>query len=130
VRNTAGTSKAGITGGGTGWLLYHGGDIANRVPYKQHGSGINVTILQGNTSQGGTIDLTPYGFSVSPIISLTIRQFNISTIRRRVAVNIEDVSATSLSFRAIQTSNEVMDFDSVYTVHWMATQFTPTTAAG
>lgn len=131
VRNTSGTSKAGILGGGSGWLLYHGGDITNRVPFKMHGGGVAITMPSGATSIGGSIDISSFGYTVSPIVQLTVKQSETDTIKRRVTVNISNTpTTTAIAFRVIQTSNEPMTSDESYTVHWMAIMFTPTTAAG
>lgn len=129
--NETSTSQAGFLGGASGWQLYHGGATTNRVPLRIHGGSVNVTMTNGSTSVGGSIDISSYGFGFPPIITLTVKQnADTDTVRRRVAVNISGSSTSEIDFRVVQTSNEVMSQDTVYAVHWIAYQFTPTTAAG
>jgi hypothetical protein len=111
--------------------MYNGSQTAGLLPFRIH-AGVDVlTMLDGATSQQGTVDLTPYGFTVAPIITATAGQGDINTIKRRVAVNIiYPPTATSFSYRVIQTSNEPIVVDTTYRVYWIAMQATPGVAQG
>jgi hypothetical protein len=131
VRNSLSSQVAGILGETGTYQLYHGGATSNLVPFKVHGGTVNVTMLNGATSQSGTIDLSSYGFTVAPLMTLTVRQDNVSTLQRRVGVNMEGApSSGSCTFRVVQTSNELMPSNTAYVVHWIAWQLLPSSAAG
>lgn len=124
------TRRAGVTSGATGYQLYHGGAQSNLVPFKIHCGQVNVTIVSGATSQGGTVDLTPYNFTQTPIVSVTAKQNTSDTSNRRVAANIESLDSGTLGFRIIQTAATGVSTDVVYAVQWIAIQATPSSGAG
>lgn len=131
IRNSLNTEVAGVSGETTNFQLFHGGNTNNRVPFRVHGGTATVVMLTGATSWSGSIDLSSYGFTSAPLMSLTVRQDNLSALQRRVTVNIENPpSTTACTFRVVQTSADVMITDTTYVVHWIAYQFLPSSAAG
>lgn len=130
IENSVGTTKAGVSGDASSYQLFHG-DSTNKVPFRVHAGIQSVTMTTGSTTFGGTIDISSYGFTVAPIVQLTIRQNNTSTQKRRVSVNIENaVTTTAIGFRAVQTASDPLDSDETYFVNWTAFQLTPSAAAG
>jgi hypothetical protein len=87
-------------------------------------------MLTGATSFSGTVDLTPYGYDIKPVIVVTVLQGEESALKRRVAANIFDDSATAFSFRCFQTSSEVMPDNTNYTIRWIAIQATSSGGSG
>lgn len=127
--NESGGLRAGVMGANNSYQMFHGGSTSNRVPFKMVGGSLVVQMLSGATSQGATIDYSAYGFSLTPLVYLTVRQDNVSTVQRRVAANVENIPGlTTCDIRLIQTSNEVMPNDTGYRVYWMAIQFLPNSA--
>jgi len=130
VRDVADVNRAGVTGETGGFQLFHG-SATNLVPFRIHAGSEQVTMLTGASSQGGSIDITSYGFNTSPLVMLTVRQENESSVKRRVFVNIEGApTTTAIPFRVVQSADQNLPDDTTYRVHWMAIQMTPTTAAG
>jgi hypothetical protein len=129
VQDHTGADVAGILGDAGKFQMYQGVS-ANLVPYKMHGGAVNVTIVNGATSQIGTIDISGFGFDFLPICLVTAKQNTTDTVKRRVAANIEGLTSSTLSFRIIQTSNEPVSSDTIYAVHWMAIQFGISSSAG
>jgi len=131
VQTPAATQVAGVKGQTGSWQLFHGGTAANVVPFKIHAGVDTVTIGAGASSQFGTIDLTPYGFDIGPVICLTVRQKEASTTKRRVAVNMASIVTTSsVSYRVFQTQGDPLPDDETYSVHWIGIQMLPTVAIG
>lgn len=121
------TTVAGVN---TAGMLFHGA-TGNVLPFKIH-CGVDVlTMLDGATSQSGTVDLSSYGFTVAPIVIVTAGQGDINTIKRRVAANvIYPPTASAFSYRVIQTSNEPVVVDTTYRCYWIAIQYSTGSAAG
>lgn len=121
---------AGVRGSVGSWQLYHGGDASNVVPFKIHTGTISCTITAGNTSIGGHVDFSSYGWAAPPHVQLTVRQFEESTLKRRVAVTLNDPTTSGFDFRVHQTAAETVPDNTNYTVYWMAIQMTPTVSNG
>lgn len=125
---------AGISGETSRFQLYHGGGngiASSMVPLKIHGGIVNATIANATTSIGGSIDLSSFGFDVPPLMTLTVRQENLSAVQRRVSVTIEGAPTTgSCAYRVHQSEGSTVPADTLYRVHWIAWQITPTSATG
>ena len=130
VTNSANVVKAGVSSDTTGYQLFHGVGTSNLVPLRIHCGTVNVTILTGNNSTSTTVDLTPYGFTVQPVITVTVLQNEEGTVQRRVTANIFNDSATAFSIRCFQTAGDAMPSNTGYTVRWMAIQATASGGAG
>jgi hypothetical protein len=131
VQTSAATPVAGVRGQTGSWQMFHGGSAGNVIPFKIHAGVDSVTIGAGASSQFGTIDLTPYGFDIGPVVCLTVRQKEASTTKRRVAVNMASiVTTTSVSYRVFQTQGDPLPDDETYSVHWIGIQMLPTVAIG
>jgi hypothetical protein len=129
VRNPADGDMAGILSETGGYQMFHGGSAANIVPFKVVGGSLLVTLGAGATSQGSTIDYSAFGFTQTPLVILTVRQDNESTLKRRVTANVENIPGlTSCGVRVIQTSNDVLPDPANYRVYWVAYQFHPNQA--
>lgn len=130
VRDGADATRAGVTGETGGYQLFHG-TTTNLVPFKIHGGTQSVVMETGASSWGGTINIAAYGFTVPPIVCLTVRQENLSSVLRRVYVNIEEApTATAIGFRVVQSMDVNTASNITYIVHWMAFQMLPNAAAG
>jgi len=129
TRDSSNVVQTGITGDATDFRLFQsGGDF---VPWKVHGGKkASVQISAGNVSQFASIDISDYGFTVNPIVMLTVQQFEESSLKRRVAVNIASLNTSSIGIRVHQTSNEPVPDNTNYDVHWVAIQMAPSAAAG
>lgn len=129
VKNSANVVKAGVTSDTTGYQLFHGA-VGNLVPFRIHAGSSFMTMLTGATSVSDTIDLTPYGFDVKPIIVVSVVQGEESSTKRRVTANTFNESATAFSIRCFQTNADPMPDNTAYTVRWIAIQATPSGGAG
>ena len=130
VRDSTNVSRAGVLGDSSGYQLFHGA-TTNKVPFKIHAGSQNVTMLTGASSQSGSIDITSFGFDTAPLVQLTVRQENESSVKRRVFANIEGSPTTSaITFRVVQSADQTLPDDTLYRVHWLAVQVGTATAAG
>jgi hypothetical protein len=130
VRDGADVTRAGVGTEAQNFRLFHG-DVTNLLPLRIHAGSVNVTIATGNNSTNGTIDLTPFGFTVRPLIFVSIHQNEEGTVQRRVAANVyDDVDTNSFSYRVYQTAGEAMPQNTPYAMRWFAIQMTSATASG
>lgn len=122
-------ARAGVQSPDKGWQLFHGGSSSNYVPFKMFGGSYPITIDAGTTSKGGTINYADANFDFTPLVYLTVRQDNASTLQRRVTANVEEVPGlTSCGVRIIQTAGENVVSNTNYRIYWLAIQFLPTGA--
>ncbi len=130
VEDSTAVARAGVLGDSSGYQLFHGA-TTNKVPFRIHCGTDNVTMLTGASSQGGNVDISSYGFTVAPIVTLTVRQENESSVKRRVYANIEGaVSTTDINYRVVQSADQNLPDDTNYIVHWIAIQHGTSAAAG
>lgn len=130
VKNPAATNVAGVRGETGSFQMFHGGDPANVIPWKIHCGSKSVTIGTGTSSIGTTVDISSYGFTQNPLIILTVRQFEESTLKRRVGATVSDISLTAFDARVFQTEGENVPDNTNYNLYWFAMQMTPGAASG
>lgn len=122
-------ARAGVQSPDKGWQLFHGGSSSNYVPFKMFGGSLPITIDAGTTSKGGTINYSGANFDTTPLVYLTVRQDNASTLQRRVTANVEEVpGVNSCGVRIIQTAGENVSTNTNYRIYWLAIQFLPNSA--
>jgi hypothetical protein len=130
VRDAAtSTTQAGVSSETNGHRLFHGGDVTNMLPWRMHAGSVSVNILSGNNSTTDSISFSGMGFTVAPILLLTVAGPG-SGQEGRVGCVILSRSTTSASVRTITTNFVNLDASQNYTVYWTAIQMTPSTAAG
>lgn len=129
VRDGSDTTRAGVSSEANGFRLFHGSST-NFLPFRIHAGSEEVTIASGTTSVSVVVDLSSYGFTTSPLILCSLRHNYIDNTLRRVTANFLDPSSTSVILRAFQTEGEILSSDTLYRIHWMAIQMTPTSSVG
>jgi hypothetical protein len=132
IDQASGLERAGVKPVGGSYQLFHGGASTNLLPFKIHGGTVADTILNGAFSTGGSIDISSFGFTVTPVIILTVGQPEESTIAHRAAINIRtlNTSNTTIGYRIFPSAGEAVPSLSNFTIHWVAIQFLPGSAAG
>lgn len=130
VRDQASSvSRAGVLGVNSSYQLYHGGDAANLVPWKFHAGSMPCQINANNTSNNVALDYSAFGFTQTPIIIATVRQFaDTDSNRRRVAVSTTNPTTTGVTFRVWTSDADVSD--NLTSIHYILIQMTPSSAAG
>lgn len=123
-------SQAGVSGENAGFRLYHGGSNTNYLPLRIHCGKLNTNIISTNASTLDTVDLTSFGFTQVPVVTATVYVGSLLGDQSRVGVEIQAISATSVTFRTIQMQGNAVGASSDYVIHWTAIQASSSNASG
>lgn len=126
-----GGDKAGVSSPANGYRLFHG-TAGNYLPLRFHAGTVNTTMQGGTTAVSVTVDLSPFNFSVAPIVTYGLRLNASATTsaKRRVNVTMTALTASSVTFRVFNTQGDSIEDDEPYIVTWQAVQVTAISAGG